>query len=253
MFHAFISTRRPPSLCVRGVVASAAFHVALLSTAFGSHPAHVTSVPRAMGERVQQIDVAYAPPEVVPTRGPAPVVRVTTRPRPRAAVISVPQLPDLPREITLPLVDTEKMLDAPLLFVAGGDDLDAPPSAAQANRVGSLDGSFASRTIDGTMDTSAVQFPENPKPRYPAEMLRQSIEANFIVYFVVDTTGMVDTESIEIPPSVKRPFELAVRLALSQWHYFPALKRGRPVRQYVGQEFIFRVVQPRPWDGTSTA
>ena len=64
MFHAFISTRRPPSLCVRGVVASAAFHVALLSTAFGSHPAHVTSVPRAMGERVQQIDVAYAPPEV---------------------------------------------------------------------------------------------------------------------------------------------------------------------------------------------
>ena len=87
MFHAFISTRRPPSLCVRGVVASAAFHVALLSTAFGSHPAHVTSVPRAMGERVQQIDVAYAPPVVVPTRGPAPVVRVTTPPRPRPAVM----------------------------------------------------------------------------------------------------------------------------------------------------------------------
>jgi TonB family protein len=253
VFHAFISTRRPPSLRVPGIVASVAFHAALLSMAFDSHAAHVTSVPRAMGERVDQVQVAYAPPEVVPTRGPAPVARVTTPPRPRTAVLSVPQLPDLPREISLPLVDTEKMLDAPLLFIAGGDDLDAPPSIAHANRIGSSDGSFASRTIDGSMDTSAVQFPENPKPRYPADMLRQSIEASFIVYFVVDSTGLVDTESIEVPPSVKRPFELAVRLALSQWHYFPAQKRGRPVRQFVGQEFIFRVVQPRPWDGTSTA
>jgi hypothetical protein len=253
VFHAFISTRRPPALCVRGVVASAAFHVALLSTAFGSRSAHVTAAPRATGERVQQIDVAYVPPEAPITRGPAPVVRVTMPPRVHARVVSVPKLPDLPREISLPLVDTDQMIDSPLQFTAGGDDLDAPPSTARTNRIGSSDGSFASRTIDGSMDTSAVQFPENPKPRYPADMLRQSVEANFVVYFVVDTTGMVDTETIEIPPSVKRPFELAVRLALSQWHYYPALKGGRPVRQFVGQEFIFRVVQPKPWDGTSTA
>lgn len=253
MFHAFISTRRPPSLCVRGVVASAAFHVALLTTAFGSRPAHVTSAPRAMGERVQQIELAYAPPEVAPVRGPAPVVRVTTPRRAHAEVTAVPRLPDLPQAISLPLVDTEKMIDAPLVFVASGDDLDAPPSSAPSNKLGSSDGQFVAKNIDGSMDTSAVQYPENPKPRYPAEMLRQSVEANFIVYFVVDTTGLVDPETIEIPPSVKRPFEQAVRLALSQWHYYPALKRGRPVRQYVGQEFIFRVVQPRPWDGTSTA
>lgn len=253
MFHAYISTRRPPSFRVPGVLASAAFHAALVSMAFGSHSARVTSVPRAIGERVQQIQVAYAPPVVVPTRGPAQVVRVTTPPRPHTIEFTVPKLPDLSKEIALPDVDTEKMVDAPLLFVAGGDDLDAPPAAWHSDRIGSTDGSFASRTIDGSMDTSAVQFPENPKPRYPADMLRQSIEANFVVYFVVDTAGLVDPETIEVPPSVKRPFELAVRLALSQWHYTPALKRGRPVRQYVGQEFIFRVVQPRPWDGTSTA
>jgi hypothetical protein len=252
VLHAFISIRRVPSLRMRGVVASAAFHVALVSIALDAHPASMTSAPRAMGERVQEINVAYAPPDRAPTRGPTPMVRVKAKPHARNAIASVPQLPDLPPMLMPPLVDTEAMLDAPLQLAAGTDVLDVQRSIGTPQR-GSSDGSMVSSVVDGSLDTSAVQLPENPKPVYPEDMLRLAIEAQFVVYFVIDSTGLVDTSTIEVPPSVKKPFAAAVKMALSQWHFYPAIRQGRPVRQFVGQEFLFRIVRPRPWDGTSQA
>jgi TonB family protein len=252
VFHAFISTRRLPSLRMRGVLASAAFHVALVGIALNERPARVTIAPRATGERVDQIDVAYAPPDRAPTRGPAPMVRAKAKPQARNAIVSVPQLPDLPPLLPPPLEDTESMLDAPLQLAAGTDVLDVQQSIGTPQR-GNSDGSTVSSIVDGSIDTSAVQLPENPKPLYPEDMLRQSIEAQFVVYFVIDSTGVVDTATIEVPPSVKKPFATAVKAALSQWHFYPAIKQGRPVRQFVGQEFLFRIVRPRPWDGTSRA
>ena len=252
MVHAFISTRRLPSLHMRGVVASAAFHVALLGIALDERPARVTSAPAATGERVQEIYVAYAPPDRAPTRGPAPMVRVKAKPRARNAIVSVPQMPELPSLVPPPSVDTESMLDAPLQLAAGTDVLDVQRSIGTP-QLGNSEGSMVSSVVDGSLDTSAVQLPENPKPVYPDDMLRQSIEAQFVVYFVIDSTGVVDTSTIEVPPSVRKSFAAAVRMALSQWHFYPAIKQGRPVRQFVGQEFLFRIVRPRPWDGTSQA
>ena len=252
MLHAFISTRRLPLLHMRGVVASAAFHVALLGIVLNERPARVTIAPRATGERVQEINVAYAPPDRAPTRGPAPMVRTKAKPRARDAIVSVPQLPDLPPLLPPPLTDTESMIDAPLQLAAGTDVLDVQQSIGTPQR-GNSDGSMVSSVVDGSLDTSAVQLPENPKPVYPDDMLRQSIEAQFVVYFVIDSTGLVDTSTIEVPPSVRKSFAVAVKTALSQWHFYPAIKQGRPVRQFVGQEFMFRIVRPRPWDGTSQA
>lgn len=252
MYKAFITINRPQSLCTRGVFASAAFHFALLGIAMGSRPAHVTSAPRAIGERVQQIDIAYASPDLAPTRGPVPVVKVKAPPRERERVVSVPQLSDLPPEVPLPLIDTESMLASPAEFSAGNAAREVQESIGSP-RLGSSDGSAVSSVVDGSADSSAVQFPENPKPSYPLDMLRQSIEAQFVVYFMIDSTGRVDTSTIEVPPSVRTSFAVAVREALSQWHFYPAHKQGRPVRQFVGQEFMFRIVRPRQWDGTSEA
>ena len=252
MLHAFISTSRLPSLRMRGVLASAAFHFALVGFALNERPARVTIVPRATGERVDHIDVAYAPPDRAPTRGPAPMVRAKAKPRTHDAVVSVPQLPDLPPLLPPLLADTESMLDAPLQLAAGTDVLDVQRSIGMPQR-GDSDGSTVSSITDGSIDTSAVQLPENPKPVYPEDMLRQLVEAQFVVYFVIDSTGVVDTTTIEVPPSVKKPFAVAVRAALAQWHFYPAIKQGRPVRQFMGQEFMFRIVRPRPWDGTSRA
>ena len=252
MFNAYKCIRRAPPLSVRGVAASAVFHGALLGIALGSRPAHVTSTPRATGERVQQIDLAYGTPERAPTRGPAPLVRKLAPPRVHEAVMSIPMLANLPSDLPLPPLDTEAMVDAPLQLSAGQAALDVQQSIGMP-RLGAPDGSSVMAVEDGSPDTTAVQLPENPKPSYPLDMLRQSIEAQFVAYFVIDSTGQVDTSTIEIPPSVKTPFAEAVKLALAQWHYYPAHRNGRPVRQFVGQEFMFRIVRPRQWDGTSTA
>ena len=180
------------------------------------------------------------------------MVRLKAKPRARNAIVSVPQLPDLPPLLPPPIADTEAMLDAPLQLAAGTDVLDVQRSIGTP-QLGSSDGAAVSSITDGSLDTSAVQLPENPKPVYPEDMLRQAVEAQFVVYFVIDSTGVVDTSTIEVPPSVKKSFAVAVRTALSQWHFYPAIKQGRPVRQFVGQEFLFRIVRPRPWDGTSQA
>jgi TonB family protein len=252
VFNAFITINRPPALFPRGVFASAVFHFALLGIALGSRPAHVTSAPRAMGERVQQIDIAFASPVIAATRGPVPMAKRKAPPRPREALVTVPELPELPSQVDLPLIDTESMIDTPLQLSAGTAVQDVQESVGTP-RLGSSDGSAVASTVDGSADSSAVQFPENPKPTYPADMLRQTIEAQFVVYFMIDSTGRVDASSIEVPPSVRPSFAVAVREALCQWHFYPAHKQGRPVRQFVGQEFMFRIVRPRQWDGTSAA
>jgi hypothetical protein len=252
VFNAYKCIHRPPSLSVRGIAASAVLHGALLGIALGSRPAHVTSMPRATGERVQQIELAYATPDRAPTRGPAPLVKKKAPPLVRDAVVSLPVLADVPTELPLPRLDTEAMLDAPLQLSAGQDALDVQQSVGMP-RLGSSDGSSVTAVEDGNLDTTAVQLPENPKPNYPVDMLRQAIEAQFVVYYVIDSTGLVDTSTIEIPASVRTSFAEAVKLALSQWHYYPAHRNGRAVRQFVGQEFMFRIVRPRQWDGTSTA
>ena len=252
MFNAYKCIRRAPPLSVRGVAASAVFHGALLGIALSSRPAHMTSTPRAAGERVERVDVAYATPDRALTRGPAPLVRKKAPPRARETVVSLPTMADVPSDLPLPLLDTEAMVDAPLQLSAGQDLLDVQQSIGMP-KLGSSDGSSVTAVDDGTPDTTAVQLPENPKPSYPLDMLRQSIEAQFVAYFVIDSTGLVDTSTIEFPASVRAPFAEAVKLALSQWHYYPAYRNGRPVRQFIGQEFMFRIVRPRQWDGTSTA
>ncbi|PYP78686.1 MAG: hypothetical protein DMD35_10630, partial [Gemmatimonadetes bacterium] len=212
-----------------------------------------TSVPRATGERVQEINIAYAPHDQPPAVGSAPVLKLSAPRKPREAVVPVPRLPDVPALPPLPSIDTESMVDAPLLLSVGKDELNIAPLLAPMPQSRSSDGSVASTYVDGSMDTSAVQFPENPKPGYPSDMLRQMQEAHFVVYFVVDSSGRVDMSTVEVPPSVRPSFARSVKLALSQWHYYPAQKRGRRVRQFMGQEFIFRVERSRYWDGSATA
>ena len=135
---------------------------------------------------------------------------VKAKPRARNAIVSVPQMPELPSLLPPPSVDTEFMLDAPLQLAAGTDVLDVQQSIGTPQR-GNSDGSMVSSVVDGSLDTSAVQLPENPKPVYPDDMLRQSIEAQFVVYFVIDSTGVVDTSTIEVPPSVRKSFAVAVK------------------------------------------
>lgn len=79
----------------------------------------------------------------------------------------------------------------------------------------------------------------NPAPRYPSALEDMQIEGDFVVKFVVDSTGSVDENKIEFPSSMHRLFADAVRSALRRSRYFPALFAGRAVPQVVIQEFKF--------------
>jgi protein TonB len=104
----------------------------------------------------------------------------------------------------------------------------------------------------GAYDETSVErpvtaLPSNPKPRYPGRLASRSIETNFNVYFVVDTTGTVDRATVELPPSVLQEFASAVKDVLFDWRFVPAQLGGRRVRQRVQQPFTFRVEGSHSW------
>jgi TonB family protein len=105
------------------------------------------------------------------------------------------------------------------------------------------------RTVAGPYDAydevavekRVLAVPANPKPRYPYRMLSRGIETNFTVSFVVDSSGTVDRETVELPRSVQQEFTSAVAEVLFDWRFRPAEVGGRRVRQRVLQPFTFRV------------
>jgi hypothetical protein len=62
--------------------------------------------------------------------------------------------------------------------------------------------------------------------------------------YVVDTTGRVDTATVQVLQSDDSLFTESVRTALNQMRFRPAKRAGVPVRQLVGQRFRFRIAQP---------
>jgi hypothetical protein len=62
--------------------------------------------------------------------------------------------------------------------------------------------------------------------------------------YVVDTTGAVDTTSIQIEQSDDPRFTASVRDALSSMRFRAARRGGKKVRQLVEQSFRFHIVPP---------
>jgi hypothetical protein len=63
--------------------------------------------------------------------------------------------------------------------------------------------------------------------------------------YVVDTTGMVDTTTVEVVQSDDPRFTQSVRTALGQMKFRPAIRAGKTVRQLVEQRFRFRIELPQ--------
>jgi TonB family protein len=91
------------------------------------------------------------------------------------------------------------------------------------------------------VDRVVMPLASNPVPAYPRSMAAAGIEANFVVVFVVDSTGRIDRGSLEFPATAQPLFAESVRRALERSRYRPAEMDGRPVRQLVQQEFFFRM------------
>jgi hypothetical protein len=87
-----------------------------------------------------------------------------------------------------------------------------------------------------------VRYEGSAAPIYPRDLLAIGAEGAVQAIYVVDTTGRVDTTTIQVVLSDDPRFTESVRTALGQMRFRPATRAGTRVRQLVQQKFRFRVL-----------
>ncbi len=92
------------------------------------------------------------------------------------------------------------------------------------------------------VDSAVVRDPSSSAPEYPPHLLLKGIEGSAAVRYVVDSTGDVDTLTYRVVQATDVDFAVAVRRALPNMRFHPAIRGGHRVRQLVEQTFRFRVV-----------
>ncbi len=95
------------------------------------------------------------------------------------------------------------------------------------------------------VDETVERTTGSAAPVYPRDLLATGAEGVVQALYVVDTTGRVDTTTIEVLLSDDPRFTASVRTALEGMLFRPAKRSGRTVRQQVQQQFRFRI-KPLP-------
>jgi TonB family protein len=99
------------------------------------------------------------------------------------------------------------------------------------------------------VDQMVERYEGSAAPAYPPDLLAMGTEGSVRTQYVVDTTGRVDTATIEVMSSDDARFTESVRTALGLMRFRPARRDGKPVRQLVEQKFHFRINPPARADG----
>ena len=89
----------------------------------------------------------------------------------------------------------------------------------------------------------------NRPPHYPETMRAANIQGQVLVQFVVDTMGKADMGTFKVLKSTHPDFTFAVRSALPDMDFSPAMLKDRKVRQVVQMPFNFcfnGMAPPRP-------
>jgi TonB family protein len=94
------------------------------------------------------------------------------------------------------------------------------------------------------VDQMVERYATSAAPIYPPDLLKIGTEGQVQATYVVDTTGAVDTTSIQIEQSDDPRFTASVRDALGLMRFRPARRGGKKVRQLVEQSFRFHIVPP---------
>jgi TonB family protein len=243
MLHPFVSvpSARPspaPVLTLSALVHLGLLCVALMSTGV-AHRTHVIFDTVA-----EQVRFATLPYRAVPTMP----LRSTRRAR-RERVSTEPEfrLPPLLASFDLALPDPAPLpeyqpLDAALeIGESTGLTEDALHLGLGPAGSGGQPATLYNAYDEVAVEKRVVPAAANRTPQYPSRMVTRGIEANFNVSFVVDTSGVVDRETLELPPTIEREFMSAVVEVLFNWRFAPAELGGRRVRQRVLQPFTFRM------------
>jgi TonB family protein len=129
-----------------------------------------------------------------------------------------------------------------ILIWSRGPDTDPvlPPSAQKWD----FDRMVASLAIFTPDQVDKRAEPDTGHPievRYPPALFAAGVKGSVLAEFVVDAAGKVEYESLGIVSSTHPLFSDAVRRALENARYTPAMRRGVAVRQLVQQPFDFMV------------
>ncbi len=100
------------------------------------------------------------------------------------------------------------------------------------------------------VDSAVVRDPASVAPAYPPNLLAKGIEGGTFVHYVVDVSGRVDISTIQIIRTTHPEFATAVAEALASMRFQPAVQGSQRVRQWVQQNFAFKIVRPTPADTT---
>lgn len=101
------------------------------------------------------------------------------------------------------------------------------------------------------VDEVVERYEGSAAPVYPRDLLAMGVEGLVQAIYVVDTTGRVDTTTIEVVRSDDPRFTTSVRAALGGMRFRPARRAGQAVRQLVEQQFRFRIAPAAPVERVS--
>ena len=87
----------------------------------------------------------------------------------------------------------------------------------------------------------AVRDPESASPEYPKSLIEKGIEGYAAVRFVVDSTGRVEMNTVQVIDATHNDFATAVKDAMPRMRFRPARIGTTAVRQLSEQLFKFEI------------
>ena len=94
-------------------------------------------------------------------------------------------------------------------------------------------------TADQVEKRAELRSPERLQAAYPPELYASKISGSITAEFVVDATGRVEPETFTVVSTTHRLLATSVAKAIGESTFTPALKDGKPVRQFVRHKFDF--------------
>ncbi|MBA3578531.1 MAG: carboxypeptidase regulatory-like domain-containing protein [Gemmatimonadaceae bacterium] len=94
-------------------------------------------------------------------------------------------------------------------------------------------------TAEQVDQRAELQNREKLQAAYPPELHASKISGSITAEFVVDATGKVEPGTFTVVSTTHRLLATAVPRAIGESTFTPALKDGKPVRQFVRQKFDF--------------
>jgi TonB family protein len=123
---------------------------------------------------------------------------------------------------------------------------EVPPPVPVGERLPVVEQALTEIEVDSVVERD----PNSVAPVYPPQLLSKQVEGTTFVNYVVDTTGRVDTATIRVIRTTHVLFARSVRDALALMRFRPAIQASRKVRQWVEQNFAFKIVRPAAADTT---